>query len=148
MKNHLGHAPIIRLLSKIETCEDLAACWKWRGSVSELGYGAFWFDGAMRPAHRVTYELLIGPVPDGLELDHLCRNRGCVNPSHVEPVTHQENCARKPAWPACKWGHERVIGQPCRTCKREEGERYRRAKGMKTRAEHLATLGAPSGVTA
>ena len=63
-------------------------------------------------AHRMIYELLVGPIPDGLEIDHLCRNRGCVNPGHMEPVTHRENLMRgdtvaaaNPAKTHCIRGH-------------------------------------------
>lgn len=73
---------------------DLGSCWVWTKALNK-GYGAFG-DGhkKVRGSHIVAYELLIGQVPDGLELDHLCRNHACVNPSHLEPVTHRENTMR------------------------------------------------------
>lgn len=64
-------------------------CWEWTGQ-KDSGYGRY----SGRPAHRVTYEVLVGPIPDGLTLDHLCRNKGCVNPDHLEPVTSSENTRR------------------------------------------------------
>jgi HNH endonuclease len=87
-------------------------CWLWTGPLDDNGYGRH---GAPL-AHRVIYELKIGPVPDGTELDHLCRNPRCVNPEHLEPVTHAENVrrgiagqvngARQSALQICKRGHE------------------------------------------
>jgi hypothetical protein len=72
-------------------------CWLWDGRrFSRNGYGRVWHDGKERQAHRVTYELLVGPIPQGLILDHLpkCRVRCCVNPDHLEPVTHRTNTLR------------------------------------------------------
>lgn len=69
-------------------------CWPWIGGKPH-GYGVLRVPGGeVRRAHVVLYELLVGPVPDGLELDHLCRNRGCVSPTHMEPVTPAENGRR------------------------------------------------------
>jgi len=72
-------------------------CWQWTASRHPLGYGRMGLggkDGGMAYAHRVSYELHFGPIPNGLELDHLCRNPGCVNPKHLEPVSHRENLLR------------------------------------------------------
>ena len=69
-------------------------CWEWHAYLDRDGYGTFWLDGTNRRAHRVAYEIYIGPIPDGLELDHLCRNRACVRPDHLEPVTSQVNNLR------------------------------------------------------
>jgi hypothetical protein len=65
-------------------------CWLWTGCQNGTGYGRF--DKSV--AHRFSYQLLVGPVPDGLDLDHLCRVRHCVNPDHLEPVTRSENLRR------------------------------------------------------
>lgn len=68
-------------------------CWQWTGYLHG-GYGRYGRGPGTRLAHRIIYEHLVGPVPKGLDLDHLCRNRGCVNPEHLEPVTHRENVMR------------------------------------------------------
>lgn len=84
-------------------------CWLWQASLA-AGYGQFFRDLSQRsaPAHRVAYELLVGPIPDGLHLDHLCRVTQCVNPAHLEPVTSAENTRR--GGPATKT--ECVNGHP------------------------------------
>ena len=71
-------------------------CWDWPGHISREGYGRIWNKKKRRPeyAHRVIYRLMVGPIPLGMELDHLCRNRRCFNPNHMQPVTHRENVLR------------------------------------------------------
>jgi len=69
-------------------------CWLWTGSHDKDGYGRAYFQKKMKMAHRVCYEFFIGPIPKDKELDHVCRVRCCVNPSHLEPVTHAENMRR------------------------------------------------------
>ena len=69
-------------------------CWLWTASVNKSGYGQFGSHSHKFAAHRFSFELHKGPIPDGLELDHLCRNRLCVNPAHLEPVTTRTNLMR------------------------------------------------------
>ena len=69
-------------------------CHTWVGALDRDGYGKFWVDGHYVAAHRFAYERRVGPIPEGLEIDHLCMNRACVRPQHLEPVTHQENKVR------------------------------------------------------
>jgi len=71
-------------------------CWLYTGTLDECGYGKVRHNGVKRGAHSVSYEVNIGPIPKGLEIDHLCRVRNCVNPAHLEPVTHAENMRRSP----------------------------------------------------
>lgn len=70
------------------------ACWTWVGSVDGQGYGKLWRDGRLHQAHRVIYQETLGIVPVGYQLDHLCRNRRCVNPAHLEIVTPLVNFLR------------------------------------------------------
>lgn len=70
-------------------------CWAWTGAQFELGYGSFRDDGRKQVrAYRYAWEFFIGPIPEGLTIDHLCRNPNCVNPTHLEPVTMRENTLR------------------------------------------------------
>lgn len=86
------------LLSRLEFKED--GCVEYVGGGHKTaGYGAVWNGKRTLPAHKAMWELMVGPVPDGLELDHLCRNRACVNVGHLEPVTHVVNTMRSD-WPA------------------------------------------------
>lgn len=66
-------------------------CWLWRGTISQRGYGRFIFKGKTKTAHRVSFELVKGPIPTGLVIDHMCRNKICINPGHLRAVTPKTN---------------------------------------------------------
>lgn len=121
-------------------------CWLWTAHKANGGYGTFYFDKKLRSVHRLSYEWARGPIPDGLTIDHLCRNPSCVNPDHLEPVTMRENTLRSEGPTAinarkthCPNGHAydesntyRCESLPnwryCRACNNEAGRRYRARK--------------------
>lgn len=123
-------------------------CWEWVGALDSCGYGMVRNNLKSRKAHRVSYEWLVGPVPDGLEIDHLCRNRACVRPDHLEAVTHLENMSRGDAGKylavreRCNAGHpfdkENTYiradggGRACRACRMND---MRRSRGRRPKSE-------------
>lgn len=124
------------------TVGNRANCWLWHGAKMKDGYGNFKAAGRFVRAHRYAYELLVGPIPEGLVLDHLCRVPLCVNPSHLEPVTRRENVLRGETVAAsnaakthCKKGHplsgdnlyEHGHSRHCRVCRLAALERARLA---------------------
>ena len=131
-----------RFWDKVERT-SFSECWHWVAFTNASGYGTFGFDGTVRLAHRVSYEELVGSIPEGLEIDHLCRVRNCVNPRHLEPVTTQENTARGEAGAYnkvkthCPQGHPysgdnlylhtrrgRGVQRQCRECRRSAYRRW------------------------
>jgi hypothetical protein len=127
-----------RFWGKVHKTES---CWLWMANLGFGGrYGAFYVDGRMRPAHRLAYEWLVGSVPLGLELDHLCGTPRCVNPDHLEPVSHAENMRRgrqhqmtMARGNRCRNGHEGAmvragVSLVCRECRRDSDRRYRLRK--------------------
>ncbi len=121
-------------------------CWDWQGCKMGNGYGQLGVGGRHYAAHRYAYEQLVGPIPEGLDLDHLCRNRACANPAHLEPVTRKENLRRGDHWGGrhnlvkthCPHGHpydeantyrNKTTGKRCcRACARITQQRIREAR--------------------
>jgi hypothetical protein len=115
-------------------------CWLWTGTKTGDGYGSVGFEAVTWRVHRLVYVNLVGPIPEGLQLDHLCRVRHCCNPEHLEAVTGQENQRRglrnqKSSLTHCPQGHEyspantyvapRTGARACRTCRKGHQDRYR-----------------------
>lgn len=131
----------IRFWPKVNKNTD-SGCWEWTASRTGAGYGQIAQGRTMLYAHRLAYEWLVGPIPDGLELDHLCRNRRCCNPDHLEPVTHGDNMRRgdsgknMSAKTHCPKGHEYSTentwlsnkgSRVCKACKANR-QRVRRSR--------------------
>lgn len=130
--------------------EPNSGCWLWTGSIDRDGYGRARYKGVPRRAHRILYETERGPIPAGLVLDHKCRNPGCVNPDHLEPVTQAENIRRSPisintinaAKTHCIKGHPLTPentrpqsggGRICATCRSEQNARcYQERKRVRS----------------
>src|SRR5687767_8862053 len=138
-----------RFVTKVVLPDSPDGCWQWIGGRNTKGYGNFGIGlpvhAGARPrfktyaVHRFSYETFIGPIQSGLTIDHLCRNRACVNPAHMEPVTHRVNVLRGTAASAvnsrkthCKRGHPFTpentgitkgtwgLFRRCRVCDREK----------------------------
>lgn len=134
---------------------EVTGCWEWTAGTNGVsGYGTINVRGRQTLAHRASYEEYVGPIPEGRELDHLCRNRKCINPAHLDPVTSSENHRRSPldkagqhakkthcpkgheytpdnTWMQPQWKYPHRFARVCRTC-------YPERKHYKTLAQHLA----------
>lgn len=123
-------------------------CWLWTAGKDGKGYGAAYVNLRQVRAHRLAYELLVGPIPDNMTIDHLCRNRVCVNPAHMEVVTQGENTARSNriqgvayrARSCCKHGHPWT---PENTYNRPDGARICRACGLAATRRYLSRKSHP-----
>lgn len=134
---------------RLKEFEGQEGCWNWPTKPMNTGYGLSYVrqpDGSLRKAntHRLAYEMLVGPVPAGMHLDHLCSNRRCCNPAHLEVVTPRENIMRGVGPSAqnarkthCSLGHALDMAntyitpsgeRTCRECRREAARRYKARK--------------------
>lgn len=130
-------------------------CWLWTGAVSSTGYGSVGIAGRTHNAHRVAYESATGPIPAGLQLDHLCRVRRCIRPDHLEPVTPGENTRRgyRAQVTECPNGHpydeantyrKPGGGRVCRRCRNATSER---ARSSRRGTDRLRAAGNPLTAT-
>lgn len=139
-----------RFWDKVRVSED--GCWLWTAYTSKDGYGKYWIDGTNKNAHRALWETAVGPIDEGMHVDHLCRVRHCVNPAHLEVVTPKENTIRGNSVKAskarigpkhqrwathCNKGHEMTEdnvytspnhGRYCRECGRKSSREYQARK--------------------
>lgn len=141
--------PVRPRLYKHSIPEPNSGCWLWTGTTIKDGYGQISIHGRGQMAHRVSYETFVGPIPEGMTIDHLCRITCCINPDHLQPVTNTQNILRGVAPSArnavkthCLHGHPLSganlyitrdgLHRRCRTCtnrRTRDFERKRRAEG-------------------
>lgn len=131
-----GLPPLERFLRRVPNHGEAGKCWPWTGALTQ-GYGNLRVDGVAVGAHRFSWEHHNQrQIPDGLFIDHLCMNRACVNPDHLEPVTNRENRIRAAAIvrPKCIRGHKFdgvYPGNGIRYCKTCVGEQNRKARARR-----------------
>ncbi len=139
----------IRILSRVAV--ELNGCWRWLGYTMPNGYATMRAQGTQRLVHRMSYQAFVGHIPAGLTIDHLCRNRACVNPEHLEVCSSRENTFRGDSPSAinarktcCPKGHEYDYTDSrgrrgCRRCKREKVRQQHRLR-MERIPEHVRAL--------
>jgi len=139
MQNKVSNKRVKRFWAKVSPVGT--GCWNWIGNKDRLGYGMLFFNNRKNKAHRFSFELAFGPIPDGLVIDHLCCNPSCVNPYHLDAVTQSVNMIRTGTRRThCDNGHELTQKdkkvQRCAICKkawRKERRKIYRALGKNPR---------------
>lgn len=144
----MGHRkdPLDRFMSKVSK-NSYTQCWEW-SSCTQGGYGTYWCEGEVHYAHRWLYERMNGSIDPVLELDHLCRVKGCVNPDHLEPVTYGDNTRRGRNWNRvkthCPAGHPyegsnvsyKGKRRVCKACARAYYHRTKLFKKSRAESKH------------
>jgi len=128
-----------RFWDKVETTNS---CWNWKGCLNNAGYGMFRVNGKNYSPHRFSFETFIHKIPENMIIDHLCKNRSCVNPAHLDFVTNQENIRRGKNYQSkqthCKRGHEfnainsrlSIDGKRvCKICRNDNQNKKRKLRG-------------------
>ncbi len=138
--------PLERFMTQVR--KESTGCWVWLGKLRDNGYARISVDGTPVYSHRFAYETFKGPIAEGLTIDHLCRNRACVCPDHLEVVSGSENTSRAVPFRSadhyskgrtkdvCKWGHSlvgynlviRYGARSCRECEKERAQRFKRRR--------------------
>lgn len=143
------------ILERLVICEPSTlptGCWEWPMNRDRRGYGRVGWKNRIAFVHRLVYEHFVGPIPEGMDPDHLCRNPACANFEHIEVVPHKENCLRGTSGPAinaakthCDYGHPLSGsnlylpphgGRQCKKCRCEREKARRRRLGAKEREAH------------
>lgn len=144
-----------QILRRIEVTDS--GCWEWPGARLPSGYGSVRFDGRARVVHRVIWEHVNGPIPEGLQIDHLCRNRACCNPDHLEAVSQRTNLLRGMGFSGlnsrknqCPRGHpydliESDGSRECSECKHDRRRRHYESSSIATRPKAAERTHCPSG---
>ncbi len=147
------HVALTKRFTSKYKIDKKTGCWDWVASRSKKGYGQFSASGKMRSPHRLSYECHVGPIPEGLQIDHLCRNKACCNPDHLEAVTGLENVRRalpytkdgnwQSAKTHCPQGHEyteentyineglSTANRTCRKCRKLTMDEYEKKPARK-----------------
>ena len=156
-----GHIfkPIRNRLDDLSTPEPMSGCLIWLGHDNGNGYGRISIGSKHFYAHRISYELAKGQIPEGLQLDHKCRNTFCINPDHLEPVTHQENAKRgipfRSKWVRCTRGHNlsdtKYVDlhgkRQCRECRNIRQRAYRWRKNQKKVKRAIESMRQPDNAS-